>query len=109
MFLFKKKSEMVAADDALPGRADPIPTARTHHVSGRSLSEVPDGMEEAIFGMGCFWGVERMFWKLPGVWITQAGYAGGYTPNPDLSGGLLGPDRSQRGGAGGVRPQGRLL
>jgi peptide-methionine (S)-S-oxide reductase len=84
MFLFqKKKTEMVSAADALPGRADPIPTAARHFVTGRPLSgEVPEGMEEAMFGMGCFWGVERMFWKLPGVWMTRAGYAAGHTPNP---------------------------
>lgn len=84
MFLFaKKKMQMVAPDDALPGRPTPIPTAETHFVTGRPLSgDVPDGMDEAMFGMGCFWGVERMFWKLPGVWMTRAGYAAGYTPNP---------------------------
>jgi peptide-methionine (S)-S-oxide reductase len=84
MILFqRKRAEMVARDDALPGRAAPIPTAETHHVFGTPLSnDVPDGMEEAMFGMGCFWGVERMFWKLPGVHMTLAGYAAGYTPNP---------------------------
>ncbi|WGH79350.1 peptide-methionine (S)-S-oxide reductase MsrA [Jannaschia ovalis] len=84
MMLFqRKKAEMVAKDDALPGRDTPIATAQTHHVFGTPLSnEVPDGMEEAMFGMGCFWGVERMFWKLPGVHMTLVGYAGGYTPNP---------------------------
>lgn len=83
MFLFqKKKTEMVAADAALAGRPTPIPTAKTHFVSGRDLTaDIPDGMEEALFGMGCFWGVERMFWKLDGVWITQVGYAGGFTEN----------------------------
>ncbi|MGB3408821.1 MAG: peptide-methionine (S)-S-oxide reductase MsrA [Jannaschia sp.] len=81
--LLRKKSEMVAHDAALPGRATPIPTADTHHVFGTPLSnDVPDGMEEAMFGMGCFWGVERMFWQLPGVHMTLVGYAGGYTPNP---------------------------
>lgn len=81
--LLRKKTEMVAEADALPGRAEPIPTAPTHVVSGRALSAaVPAGMEVAIFGMGCFWGVERIFWQLPGVWLTMAGYAGGFTPNP---------------------------
>ncbi len=81
--LLRKKTEMVTADTALPGRATPIPTARSHFTLGRPLTaDVPDGMEVAIFGMGCFWGVERMFWKLPGVWLTMVGYAAGYTPNP---------------------------
>jgi len=84
MFLFqRKKAEMVTADAALPGRADPIKTAATHHVFDRPLdAPVPEGMNEAMFGMGCFWGVERMFWKLDGVWLTMAGYAAGHTPNP---------------------------
>jgi peptide-methionine (S)-S-oxide reductase len=83
MFLFqKKKMEMVDPAAALGGRPDPIPTAETHFVTDRPLkAPVPAGMEEAIFGMGCFWGVERMFWKLDGVWLTMVGYAGGYTPN----------------------------
>ncbi|PTX56930.1 peptide-methionine (S)-S-oxide reductase [Litoreibacter ponti] len=83
MFLFqKKKMQMISPADALPGRADPIPTAETHFVNGRPLTmDVPDGMEEAMFGMGCFWGVERMFWKLDGVYLTMVGYAGGFTPN----------------------------
>lgn len=79
----RKKQEMVDRAEALVGRADPIPTAQTHFFNGRPLkSEVPQGMAEAMFGMGCFWGVERMFWKLDGVWLTMVGYAGGYTPNP---------------------------
>ncbi len=77
------KTKMVDKDEALPGRADPIPTAAEHHVFGTPLSlEVPEGQEVAIFGMGCFWGVERMFWKIPGVTMTMAGYADGFTPNP---------------------------
>ncbi len=83
MFPFrKKKTEMVSPEDALPGRADPIPTAESHHVTGRALKEVADGMELAMFGMGCFWGVERKFWRLEGVRNTAVGYAGGHTPNP---------------------------
>ena len=83
MFLFgSKKTEMVAPGDALPGRGAPIPTERTHHVSGVDIGEVPGGMEVALFGLGCFWGAERMFWKVPGVHSTAVGYAGGFTPNP---------------------------
>ena len=83
MFLFgSKKTEMVDPADALPGRSTPIATERTHHVSGVDIHEVPPGMETAIFGMGCFWGVERLFWQVPGVHSTAVGYAGGTTPNP---------------------------
>jgi peptide-methionine (S)-S-oxide reductase len=83
MFLFGKKARMIDAAEALPGRATPIPTAETHFLSGRPLkSPVPDGMAEAMFGMGCFWGAERKFWTVPGVWLTMVGYAGGFTPNP---------------------------
>jgi peptide-methionine (S)-S-oxide reductase len=81
--LFSKSSDLLPADQTLQGRATPIPTARTHHVFDRPLTnEVPGGMEEAMFGMGCFWGVERMFWRLDGVHMTLVGYAGGQTPNP---------------------------
>ncbi|MGB0499065.1 MAG: peptide-methionine (S)-S-oxide reductase MsrA [Rubricella sp.] len=81
--LNRKKLQMVAPQDALPGRAAPIPTADAHFVNGRPLKgPYPEGLQTAMFGMGCFWGVERMFWKLDGVWITAAGYAAGYTPNP---------------------------
>lgn len=80
--ILRKKADMVSADNALPGRESAIPTAETHFVSGRPLTlDVPEGMEVAMFGMGCFWGVERMFWKLDGVWLTMVGYAGGHTPN----------------------------
>ena len=81
--LLRKKSELITPAAALPGRVQPIATATTHFVLNRPLTaDVPDAMEVAIFGMGCFWGVERMFWKLPGVWLTMVGYAAGYTPNP---------------------------
>ena len=84
MFLFdRRKSDMVDPKDALPGRTTPMPTAETHFLSGIKLkSPVPAGMAEAMFGMGCFWGVERIFYNLPGVWLTMTGYAGGFTPNP---------------------------
>lgn len=74
---------IIPADQALPGRAAPIATASHHFVTGRPLKvERPEMMEEIFFGMGCFWGVERLFWQAEGVWHTAAGYAGGYTPNP---------------------------
>ena len=84
MFPFSaKKSDMVRPADALPGRTTPLPTAETHFLSGLPLkSAVPAGYEQAMFGMGCFWGVERKFYNLPGVWLTMVGYAAGYTPNP---------------------------
>ena len=86
MFLFDqltKKIAMPKPSEALPGRAEPMATAETHFVSGRALKgPYPQGMEQALFGLGCFWGAERIFWKLPGVHVTAAGYAGGATPNP---------------------------
>ena len=84
MFGFmRKKLEIPAPDEALPGRDTPIPTAESHFVSGRALKgPVPDGMAQVMVGMGCFWGVERLFWQVPGVWVTAAGYAAGHTPNP---------------------------
>lgn len=83
MFFSRKKSELPSAADALPGRPTPIPTAATHHLNGHALKgPYPEGLQKAVFGMGCFWGVERLFWNLPGVWVTAAGYAAGTTPNP---------------------------
>ena len=83
MFSFRKALEMPAPGKALPGRPDPIPTADNHFVSGRPLKgPYPDGMERALFGFGCFWGAEKAFWKIPGVWVTAVGYAAGLTPNP---------------------------
>lgn len=81
MSLFDKK-HLVSPADALPGRNTPMPVATLHAVNGHSMTNVPDGMEIAIFAMGCFWGVERLFWQLPGVYSTAAVYTGGYTPNP---------------------------
>ena len=78
----RKPLDVPTADAALKGREAPIPTARTHFVNGHALKgPYPEGMEVAQFAMGCFWGVERKFWQMPGVWVTAAGYAGGATPN----------------------------
>jgi len=74
---------MVDATSALPGRADEMPVPELHFVNGNPMKPpFPEGMELAVFGMGCFWGVERIFWQTPGVYSTAAGYAGGHTPNP---------------------------
>ena len=82
MLFSSKPMTIPTAAEALPGRPDPIPTATMHFVNGRPLKgPMPDGMEQAMFGMGCFWGVERKFWQLDGVWVTAVGYAGGPTPN----------------------------
>jgi len=78
-----RKTTMPAASEALPGRPLPLPVAEKHFVNGNRLAPpFPAGLELAMFGLGCFWGAERSFWELPGVWSTSAGYAGGYTPNP---------------------------
>jgi peptide-methionine (S)-S-oxide reductase len=84
MFSFGKKLEVPAAGDALPGRPTPIPTAKDHYVNGHPLKgPYPQGLETAMFGMGCFWGAERKFWELgSGIYATAVGYAGGPTPNP---------------------------
>ncbi len=83
LFGLGKKSEIPAPGDALPGRTTPLPTAETHFLNGRPLKgPYPEGLQQVQFGMGCFWGVERMFWQLPGVWVTAVGYAAGQTPNP---------------------------
>jgi peptide-methionine (S)-S-oxide reductase len=76
------KLKMVRPEAALPGRASKMPIPAKHDVSGVPLAEVPAGMKTAMFGLGCFWGAERKFWKTPGVFSTAVGYAGGYTANP---------------------------
>jgi peptide-methionine (S)-S-oxide reductase len=83
MFLFGKPTTMVEREDALPGRDEPMPVPGAHHVLGTPLAPpFPDGLEQAIVAMGCFWGAERVFWQAPGVYTTAVGYAGGFTPNP---------------------------
>jgi peptide-methionine (S)-S-oxide reductase len=82
MALFRKKAVMPEQTDALPGRSTPLKVPETHFVNRhRIVPPFPAGMKEAVFGMGCFWGAERLFWELPGVYSTAVGYAGGYTPN----------------------------
>jgi peptide-methionine (S)-S-oxide reductase len=79
---FKRPAEIPAELQTLEGRETAIPTAKTHFLNGRPLKgDVPDGFETAMFGMGCFWGVEKKFWGLGGVWMTAVGYAAGSTPN----------------------------
>jgi peptide-methionine (S)-S-oxide reductase len=82
--LFRKKTEMVTEADALPGRTDEsMPVPDSHTVLGHPLvGPWPEGYQTAVFAMGCFWGAERIFWRVPGVWSTFVGYAGGFTPNP---------------------------
>ncbi len=83
MFLFTKPSTMITADEALPGRDEPMPLPAAHEVLGNPIAPpFPDGLEQAVVGLGCFWGAERIFWQAPGVYTTAVGYAGGFTPNP---------------------------
>jgi peptide-methionine (S)-S-oxide reductase len=83
MMLFRRKLDMPAAENALVGRPDPIPTAERHFVNKRPLKgPYPEGTEQAIFAFGCYWGAEKRFWSVPGVWVTAVGNAGGITPNP---------------------------
>jgi peptide-methionine (S)-S-oxide reductase len=83
MSFFRKSVEPVTAEKALPGRGVAIPTASLSFINDRPIKgPYPEGLEVADFAMGCFWGVERKFWQLPGVWVTMVGYVAGYTPNP---------------------------
>ena len=82
-FSSRKKSVMPAPEQALPGRDVPMPVVNRHYVNGHPIQPpFPAGMEQAVFGLGCFWGAERKFWELDGVYSTAVGYAGGHTPNP---------------------------
>ena len=83
MALARKKLDMPEKSGALPGRSTPLKVHEAHFVNGhRTVPPFPAGMREALFGLGCFWGAERLFWELPGVYSTAVGYAGGFTPNP---------------------------
>lgn len=83
IFFSKQQAQMPMQEQALPGRQEPMQVAQHHYVNGNLLSPpFPEGMELALFGLGCFWGAEKKFWELPGVYSTSVGYAGGYTPNP---------------------------
>src|SRR3974377_1095826 len=83
MALLRKKSRLPSPETALPGRPTPRGVRETHFLNGhRIVPPFPDGTREAVFGLGCFWGAERLFWQLPGVYSTAVGYAGGFTPNP---------------------------
>ena len=83
MFLFREKTKMIDQDRALPGRDTPIPVPERHDVLGTPLQPpFPEQMQQLVVGLGCFWGAERLFWELDGVYTTAAGYAGGYTANP---------------------------
>src|SRR5437879_13579101 len=86
MLFMRKSAASPSAAEALPGRTTPVPTAKHHFVNGRQLEPpFPEGLEQAVFALGCFWGAERIFWDAPGVYTTAVGYAGGYTPNPTYS------------------------
>jgi peptide-methionine (S)-S-oxide reductase len=83
MLFSRRKPEAVSAADALPGRSTEVPTAQNHFVNGRALKgPYPEGSQQIIFALGCYWGAERKFWEVPGVWVTAVGNAGGFSPNP---------------------------
>ena len=114
MFFTRHKTTLLEPDDVLPGRETPLPVPERHDVLGTPISPpFPDGLEQAVFGMGCFWGAERVFWEAPGVYTTAVGYAGGQTPNPTyeevcseaiVSAAAAWPSRAA---SGGVRPRSR--
>src|ERR1700716_4721002 len=84
MFFMRKTTALPSAAEALPGRATPVPTAKRHFVNGHQIQPpYPQGLQQAVFGLGCFWGAERKFWELgDGISTTAVGYAAGHTPNP---------------------------
>ncbi|MCU0269605.1 MAG: peptide-methionine (S)-S-oxide reductase MsrA [Acidimicrobiales bacterium] len=83
MLFGRQQPRLPEPGEILPGRAEAMPVVESHLVSGRALTPpYPEGLQTAVFGLGCFWGAERRFWQTPGVWVTAVGYAGGTTPNP---------------------------
>ncbi len=111
MLFMRKTTALPSAAEALPGRAKPLPTATSHFVNGHRLQPpYPQGLEQAVFGLGCFWGAERKFWELgDGVYTTAVGYAGGHTPNPTYEEVCSGRTGHTEVGAGGVRSEEDLL
>ena len=108
MLFSKRQAPMVDPAEALPGRSAEMPVPDKHYVLGTPLKgPFPEGVQTAIFAMGCFWGAERLFWEANGVYTTAAGYAGGYTPNPTYEEVCTRPDRPRRGRARRLRPGSR--
>ena len=104
MLFTRKQADPVTAETALKGRTEEMPVPARHEVLGTPLKgPFPEGIETIVFGMGCFWGAERIFWQADGVYTTAVGYAGGYTPNPTYEEVCSAADRPHRGGAGRVR------
>ncbi len=111
MFNFLRKPLSIpTADEALPGRTEPLPTADTHYVLGGALKgPYPEGAETALFGLGCFWGAERKFWELDGVYVDGGGLCRRTDAEPHLRGSVLRPHRAYRGRARGLRSEARQL
>ena len=106
MALFRKKASLPAQEEALPGRSAPLKVPETHFVNGHRIAPpFPAGLREVVFGLGCFWGAERLFWQLPGVYSTAVGYAGGPTPNPTYEEVCSRPHRPHRSRARHLRPR----
>src|SRR2546429_1728124 len=107
MFAFgKKTTQLLPSQSTLPGRSTPLQVRAEHFVNRHALKPpFPGGLQRAVFGMGCFWGAERLFWKTPGVYSTAVGYAGGETQNPTYEEGCPGLTNHAEGGLGGFDPK----